>query len=104
MFYETYLTSDFHTNTVSYCYFKSVCLLVKMALKTVIRPIGPLSSHIYNYTRFFLRRNQRLFYINFSFKKVFCVFFFLFSLRKRDNCVILRNQTHALETDQISPM
>ena len=31
MFYENYLTSDFH--------FKHVCLLVKMASKTVIRPI-----------------------------------------------------------------
>ena len=32
MFYENYLTSEFHTNTV--------CLLVKMASKTVIRPIN----------------------------------------------------------------
>ena len=32
---ENYLTSDFHTNS----YFKPVCLLVKMASKTVIRPI-----------------------------------------------------------------
>ena len=38
MFYENYLTSDFHTNTViSRC----VCLwLVKMALKTARRPIS----------------------------------------------------------------
>ena len=36
MFYEHYLTLDFHTNT----YFKRVCLLVKMASKTVIRPIS----------------------------------------------------------------
>ena len=35
-FYETYLTSDFHTNTViSRC----VCLLFRMASETVIRPI-----------------------------------------------------------------
>ena len=34
MFYY-YLSSDFHTNTV----FTPVCLLVKMATKTVIRPI-----------------------------------------------------------------
>ena len=37
MFYENYLTSDFHTNTVIS---RRVCLLVKMASKTVIRPIG----------------------------------------------------------------
>ena len=36
MFYENYLTSDFHINTVSS---KRVCLLVKMAFKTVIGPI-----------------------------------------------------------------
>ena len=35
MLYENYLTSDFQTN----CYFKPVCLLVKMASKTVIGPI-----------------------------------------------------------------
>ena len=39
MFYEYYLTSDFHTNTAGY--FKPVCLLVKIASKTVIRPILP---------------------------------------------------------------
>ena len=33
--YENYLRSDFHTNTVI---FTPVCLLVKMASKTVIRP------------------------------------------------------------------
>ena len=32
------------------------------------------------------------------------MFFFLFSLTKCDNCVILRKQTHALEMDQILPM
>ena len=36
MFYKNYLTSDFHTNTVIS---RRVCLLVKMASKTVIRPI-----------------------------------------------------------------
>ena len=36
MFYENYLTSDFHTNTVIS---GRVCLLVKMASKTVIRRI-----------------------------------------------------------------
>ena len=36
MFYENYLTSDFHTNTVIS---RRVCLLVKKASKTVIRPI-----------------------------------------------------------------
>ena len=36
MFFENYLTSDFHTNTVIS---RRVCLLVKMASKTVIRPI-----------------------------------------------------------------
>ena len=36
MFYENYLTSDFHTNTVIS---RRVCLLVKMASKTAIRPI-----------------------------------------------------------------
>ena len=35
MFYENYLTSDFHTNTVIS---RRVCLPVKMASKTVIRP------------------------------------------------------------------
>ena len=39
MFYENYLTSDFHTNTVIS---SRVCLLVKMASKTVIRPINLL--------------------------------------------------------------
>ena len=34
MFYENDLTSDFHTNTVIS---RRVCLLVKMASKTVIR-------------------------------------------------------------------
>ena len=34
--FENDLTSDFHINTV---FFKPVCLLVKMASKTVIRPI-----------------------------------------------------------------
>ena len=37
MFYENYLTSDFHTNTAIS---RRVCLLVKMASKSVIRPIG----------------------------------------------------------------
>ena len=37
MFYENCLTSDFHTNTVIS---RRVCLLVKMASKTVIRPIA----------------------------------------------------------------
>ena len=37
MFYENYLTSDFHTNTVIS---RRVCLLVKMATKTVIRPVA----------------------------------------------------------------
>ena len=36
MFYENYLTLDFHTNSVIS---RRVCLLVKMASKTVIRPI-----------------------------------------------------------------
>ena len=36
MFHENYLTSDFRTNTVIS---RRVCLLVKMASKTVIRPI-----------------------------------------------------------------
>ena len=36
MFYENYLRSDFHTNTVIS---RRVCLLVKMASKTVISPI-----------------------------------------------------------------
>ena len=36
MFYENYLTSDFHTNTVIS---RHVYLLVRMASKTVIRPI-----------------------------------------------------------------
>ena len=36
MFYENHLTSDFHTNTVI---LRRVWLLVKMASKTVIRPI-----------------------------------------------------------------
>ena len=36
MFYENYFTTDFHTNTVIS---RRVCPLVKMALKTVIRPI-----------------------------------------------------------------
>ena len=40
MFYENYLTSDFHTNTVTS---RRVCLLVKMASKTVIRPINQLN-------------------------------------------------------------
>ena len=34
MFYENYLTSDFHTNTVIS---RHVCLPIKMASKTVIR-------------------------------------------------------------------
>ena len=38
MFYENYLTSDFYTYTVIS---RRVCLLVKMASKTVIRPIRP---------------------------------------------------------------
>ena len=38
MFYENYLTSDFHIN--KHCYFRRACLLVKMASKTVIRPIN----------------------------------------------------------------
>ena len=37
MFYENYLTSYFHTNTVIS---RRVCLLVKMASKTAIRPIA----------------------------------------------------------------
>ena len=37
MFYENYLTSDFHTNTVIS---RRVCLLVKMASKAVIRPMA----------------------------------------------------------------
>ena len=45
MFYENYLTSDFHTNTVISRLFRPVCLLVKMASKTVIRPIRPTTSH-----------------------------------------------------------
>ena len=36
MFYENYLTSDFHTNTVIS---RRSCLLIKMASKTVLRPI-----------------------------------------------------------------
>ena len=36
MFYENYLTSEF---PYKYCYFRRVCLLVKMASKIVIRPI-----------------------------------------------------------------
>ena len=36
MFYENYLTSDFHTSTVIS---RRVCLPVKMASKTVIRSI-----------------------------------------------------------------
>ena len=38
--YENYLTSNFHTNTVIS---RRVCLLFKMASKTVIRPIYSLS-------------------------------------------------------------
>ena len=41
MFYENYLTSDFHTNTVIS---RRVCLLVKMASKTAIRPIDDLPT------------------------------------------------------------
>ena len=37
IFYENYLTSDFHTNTVIS---RRVCLPVEMASKTVIRSIG----------------------------------------------------------------
>ena len=66
------------------------------------KSLARLSSRIYNYTRFFLRRKQRPLLINFSFRKASFVFFFLFSLTKPDNCVILRKQTDAL--DQISPM
>ena len=36
MFYENYLTSDFHTNTVIS---GRVCQLVKMASKIVLRPM-----------------------------------------------------------------
>ena len=36
MFFENYLTSDFHTNTVIS---RRICLLVEMASKTVMRPI-----------------------------------------------------------------
>ena len=43
MFYENYLTSDFHTNTVIS---RRVCLLVKMASKTVIRPIISLADSV----------------------------------------------------------
>ena len=32
------------------------------------------------------------------------MFFFLFSLRKRDNCVILRKQTHASRRIKFHPM
>ena len=41
VFYENYLTSHFRTNTVIS---RRVCLLVKMAWKTVIRPILPIRS------------------------------------------------------------
>ena len=37
MFYENYLTSDYFP--YKHCYFKPVCLLVKMASKTLKRPI-----------------------------------------------------------------
>ena len=41
MFCENYLTSDF--DPYKHClYFKPVCLLVKMASKTVIRPISQM--------------------------------------------------------------
>ena len=42
MFYENYLKLDFHTNTVIS---RRVCLLVKMASKTVIRPIEHNRTH-----------------------------------------------------------
>ena len=42
MFYENYLTSDFHTNTVIS---RRVCLLVKRASKIVIRPIHDCFYH-----------------------------------------------------------
>ena len=41
MFNENYLTSDFHTNTVIS---RRVCLLAKMAPKTVIRPIPKIAK------------------------------------------------------------
>ena len=46
MFYENYLTSDFHQ--YKHCYFEPVCLLVKMASKIVIRPIIWFKDH-YSY-------------------------------------------------------
>ena len=42
MFYKNNLASDFHTNTVISSLFAHVCLLVKMASETVIRPIAAL--------------------------------------------------------------
>ena len=49
VFYVNYLTSDFHSNTVIS---RLVCLLVKMALKTVIRPIKIHRSISENVIRF----------------------------------------------------
>ena len=43
MFYENYLTSDFHTNTVNS---RRVCPLVKMASKTVIGRIRTIKNGI----------------------------------------------------------
>ena len=50
MFYENCLTSYFHTNAVIS---RRVCLLVKMASKTVIRPIlqGGLMNFVKNRNR-----------------------------------------------------
>ena len=45
IFYENYFTSDFHANTVIST--EPVCLLVKMASKTVIRPIFLFSATYY---------------------------------------------------------
>ena len=42
MFCENYLTSDFHTNTVIS---RRVCLLIKMASKTMIRSVMQGSYH-----------------------------------------------------------
>ena len=44
MFYKIYLKSDFHTNTVIS---RRVFQLVKMASKTVIRPIGKLAVSLH---------------------------------------------------------
>ena len=55
MFYENYLTADFHTNTVIS---RRVCLLVKMASKTVIRPMrDSLNAHVAGTYRFIGEEN-----------------------------------------------